>query len=127
MNQDTQPVIDPAQQPPQPQPAPLNNVPQSSPDTLEQPKKKKSLFLPIFLMAWPAIGIIAAIALYAVVNLIFASTAPAAGQDAALFDEPSPVKTILNILLFIVGLGSVLLGPISFIVGIVLLVLRLKK
>ena len=91
--------------------------------------KRPGVIWPIILMAWPAVSIILAIALYAVVNLLFASTQPASGGEADLFgEEPTnPLRVVMNVFLFILGAGAVALGPISFIVGLVLLIVNLNK
>ncbi len=95
--------------------------------TAVEPVKKRSIRLPIILMVWPTVGIILSIVLYAVVNLIASSAAPAAPVDGELFAQQNPLQTTANVLLFLVGGLSVALGPISFIAGLVLLIIRLQK
>ncbi|MDB5184161.1 MAG: hypothetical protein JWO07_842 [Candidatus Saccharibacteria bacterium] len=75
-------------------------------------------------MVWPAAGIILSIALYAIFNFILGSIEPANASDITA--PVSPLRAGLNILLFLVGAASAGLGPISFIVGLVLLVSRKK-
>ena len=91
--------------------------------------RRPSVVLPIILMAWPAVGLILSIALYAIVNFLMATTAPTSSDTASLFgdSQPNPLRTIMNVCLFLVGAASVGLGPISFIAGLILLIVRLKK
>lgn len=93
--------------------------------SLEAPKKR-GITLPIILMAWPAVSIILTIVLYAIVNFIASNTAPVP-VDGELFAKPSPLQSITQVILFGVGAMSVALGPISFIVGLVLLIIRLQN
>jgi hypothetical protein len=58
---------------------------------------------------------------YALISFALPDAAPVNGE---VFGAQHPAKTILNVILFIVGAASILLGPISFIVGIVMLVKR---
>jgi hypothetical protein len=91
-----------------------------------QPKKRK-LALPIILMVWPAIGIILTLLLFAISNFIAAATAPPVSESGDLFAERTPQQTLANVLLFLLGGLSIGLGPISFIVGLVLLIINLQK
>ncbi|MBI3889621.1 hypothetical protein HY312_03555 [Candidatus Saccharibacteria bacterium] len=92
--------------------------------------KRPGIIWPFILMVWPAVSLILAILLYAIIALVFSTTQqPTSGGEADLFDEEStnPVRVTLKILHFIVGAGAVALGPISFIVGLVLLIVNLNK
>lgn len=92
--------------------------------------KRPGVIWPIVLMAWPAVSLILAIVLYAIIALVFSTAQqPTSGGEADLFGETptNPVRVILNVLLFILGAGAVALGPISFIVGLVLLIVNLNK
>lgn len=114
--------------------APTPNVPpevpadkaveQVTPAPVEPQKHGRKLA--IILMVWPACAIILVIALYALVNLLSATTTPAP-ESGQLFNSPSPVVSLLNTVLFLIGSVTVAVGPISFIAGLVLLIVRNKK
>ncbi len=106
------------------QPGQPTTTPQ--PAVSPEPLKKRSVKLPIILMSWPAASIILVIALYAIVNLIANSTAPAP-TDGELFAKPDLLQSTIQVILFIVGALSVAFGPISFVVGLVLLIIGSKK
>lgn len=72
-------------------------------------------------MLWPVPLLIIAIALYAALAFIFPDTSAADGE---LFAATNPVRVGTNIILFLVGAAAVALGPISFITGLVLLIVR---
>lgn len=97
--------------------------PYQPPEEPQTTPERKSLKLPITLMVWPTAALIIALLLYALLNLVTASFAP----QGDLYGQQSPLATVLNIVLFVVGAAAVLLGPISFIVGLVLLIQRKKK
>ncbi len=89
--------------------------------------KRPGVIWPIVLMSWPTISLILAIALYALTNMLFSLNEPTSSADM-FGDEPTnPVRAILNVLFFILGGSAVALGPISFIVGLVLLIVNLNK
>lgn len=111
--------MNPEQQPYQQQPVIQPPQPEVTP-TLQLATEKKSNKQPIILMVWPASALLLAILLYALSNMLFQ---PAAGD---LFGSESPAKTILNVLLFIMSTASILLGPISFIIGLIMLIKRKK-
>lgn len=95
------------------------------PDSASQPPRKKSkIIIPIILMTWPVAGVILAIILYAITNFVTGTVAPSSEDD--LF-ATNPLQTIINIALFFVGGASIALGPISFIVGLVLLIVNLNQ
>lgn len=105
----------------QPQPQPEQRPPYQPPVVEQAVAPKKSLKLPIILMVWPAASLIIVVLLYAVVNMMFAPT------EGDLYGDQGPVKTIINVLLFIIGAAGACLGPVSFIVGLVLLIQRKTK
>ena len=79
-------------------------------------QSKSSPKLPLILMLWPLAAIIASLILFAIVNML------SGPQD--FNQSPSPLQTITNVLLFLVGAAAIAGGPISFIVGLVLLITR---
>lgn len=81
-------------------------------------KQKKSLKLPIWLMVWPAGAFVVALFLAAATNLMFSSS-----NSDLLYGSPSMAQSIVNIIVFILGGASILLGLPSFVVGLVLLIL----
>jgi len=85
------------------------------------PSKEKTLglLLPIALMTWPVIVFVTSLVGYGVLNLFLGD--PASSRD------PDIGRSIVNIILFTLGAGSVLLGLPSFIAGIVLLIIRGTK
>jgi len=97
-------------------------TPQS--DLQPSPQPKKSITLPVVLMVLPAALLILMIISSVVVSMLFPDTPP---TDGSLFGQPNPIKTIVNVGLFIGGAGAVVLGPPMFIVGLVLLIQRKSK
>jgi hypothetical protein len=104
------------------------------------PKQKQSLKLPIFLIIGPALGLILSIILYAIINFILAGSAPvsdnsssqslsdgasiAQGVDSQELygsDSTSMFRTISNILLFLLGAGSMLAFVPCLVFGIIIL------
>lgn len=100
--------------------------------------QKRSLKLPIFLIIGPALGLILSIILYAIINFIVASSTPdvssspnisegasiaqgADEQDLYGSDDGSMFRTIANILLFLLGAGSMLAFVPCLVVGIIML------
>lgn len=89
-------------------------------------KAETSLKLPVFLMVAPIAGIVLSIFLYAIVNFIFsgvttesisisemslsdgASIAQSVDSDADLYGDSSMIRTVSNVLLFLLGSISVL-------------------
>jgi hypothetical protein len=107
-----QPQSQPGQQPPY------------QPQVAEQPPMpKKSLKLPIILMVWPAAAIVVLIILSVLINAIFQDPQ----SDSELFGNTSPIKTVTNLIVLAAGGGTAVLGPISFIIGLVLLIQRKSK
>lgn len=100
-------------------------------------KKKQSLKLPIFLIIGPALGLVLSILLYAVINFIIASSTPdvssspsisegasiaqGADQQDLYGDDSSMFKTISNVLLFLLGAGSMLAFVPCLVIGIIML------
>lgn len=92
-------------------------------------------------MVAPVAGIVFAIFAYAIANLLFSSfdAAPAvttsdssisASSSGSLFQndgQSNPFRTITNVTLFLIGAASIFLGPVAFIVGLVLLITRLNQ
>lgn len=99
-------------------------VKQATPAPVEP--QKHGHRLAIILMAWPACSMVLVIALYALVNYLSATLTPApvAGQ---LPNSAPPVVATLNIVLFLIGGLTVVIGPISFITGFILLIVRMNK
>lgn len=102
-------------------------------------KQKQSLKLPIFLIIGPAFGLILSIILYAIVNFILAGSAPVSdtpspslsdgasiaqdvdGQELYGNDNASMFRTISNIVLFLLGAGSMLAFVPCLVFGIIIL------
>lgn len=97
------------------------NPQQNMPQYPASSTHKKSTKLPIILMAWPAAAIVASIILYMIIGFLIQDPAPVDGE---LFARTNPVKTVFNTVLFITGAASVAFGPISFVIGLVLLIQR---
>ena len=79
---------------------------------------RKKIIWGIACLAGPVALIILSLLLYAVANFISGSTTQNSDE---LLSEPSPVTTIVNILLFIVGAFSVVAIVPGLIIGIILL------
>ncbi|MBC7512116.1 hypothetical protein H7142_00430 [Candidatus Saccharibacteria bacterium] len=124
-------------------PIPVNG--ESTPETSETVKKanKRKLIWGLICLIGPTALIVISLLLYAVINFIIATSAPevaecppagvdsiamgacaSEGKDQALFEKPSPVSTISNVVLFLVGAISVLTWLPGIIVGIILLATR---
>lgn len=84
-----------------------------------QPKKSNKLA--IFLIVWPIVLIPLLLALNAIVAITFPNSLPTPDN---LFGTESPVKRVMNLLMFTGMAVNILLGLPSFITGIVLLVKR---
>lgn len=72
-------------------------------------------------MIGPALSVIAAIILYAVINFAITSTSPESTNQQDLFGETSMFKTITNILLFLLSSIGMLAFIPCLIAGIVIL------
>ncbi len=100
--------------------------------------QKRSLKLPIFLIIGPALGLVLSIILYAVINFVIASSTPdvssspsisdgasiaqgADQQDLYSSDDGSMFRTISNVLLFLLGAGSMLAFVPCLVIGIIML------
>lgn len=100
--------------------------------------QKRSLKLPIFLIIGPALGLILSIILYAVINFIVASStldvssSPSISEGASIAqgadeqdlyssDDGSMFRTISNVLLFLLGAGSMLAFVPCLVIGIIML------
>lgn len=99
-------------------PTPNPQVPPFQPATPVQPAPTQSLKLPIILMTWPLASIVIAIIGYAILN--FALSAIGGGL-------PDALRAVTNAILFLVGALGLAAGPISFIAGLVLLIVRLSR
>ena len=87
----------------------------------QQRMNKRKLIWGIVCLAAPTTLIILTLIMFAVVNFIMSANAPTSGSG---FGTPSPVATIINIILYgIGGLGVITLVP-GFVIGIILLVTR---
>lgn len=116
--------MDPQQQnqpPATPPPISPPQVPTYAPPTApsEEAKPKSHTKLALVLLIGPTALFIVTIICYAVMNLIIGS--PETNTAGELFNEPSPVKTVLNVLLFLVGTISILAWLPGVIIGIILL------
>lgn len=88
--------------------------------TVSQAKSKKQFVWALICLLGPTALIIVSVLLYAIVNFI---TASVAGTDTQGFND-SPVRTISNVILFLIGAVSTLTWLPGIIVGIVLLATR---
>ena len=102
-------------------------------------QQKQSLKLPIFLIIGPALGLILSIILYAIINFILAGSAPVSdtsspslsdgasiaqgvdGQELNGSDNTSIFRTISNVVLFLLGAGSMLAFVPCLVFGIIIL------
>lgn len=87
---------------------------------------KLSIKWPIVLMAWPLPVLLLSIILYALSAFLFQTYAPVQSGDE-LYAAVHPAQTIANVALFLIGALTVLLGPISFIAGLIMLIVRLSS
>ena len=98
--------------------------------TRQPTKSKKQLIWGLVCLLGPTALIIIAILLYAIVNFIAASTATPVTTDittdTGLFNDPSPVQMITNIILYVVGVVGTLAWLPGLIAGIILLATRKK-
>lgn len=85
-----------------------------------------SIKLLVILMVWPVVAFVLTVGLYALTAYIVDTMVQPAQDQAQLFTSDShPVWQIgINVVLFLVGALSVVAGPPSFIVGLVLLIMR---
>lgn len=88
------------------------------------PVKNKRKILALWLLIGPTALIIGSIILYAVVNFILGATAPTSGD---MFESPSVLRSILNIILFLAGTISVIAWLPGIITGIILLTTQKKS
>jgi hypothetical protein len=105
---DQQPPTVPATQPPAEQATPV------------APAKNKRKRLALWLLIGPTALIIGSLILFAIVNAILAGTAPASGEMFGS-DGQSAIRSILNVILFLVGTLSVITWLPGIIAGIILL------
>ena len=111
--------MQPEIQPPAPQPTPVDAA------KIKKTNKVKTTWAIICLVG-PTALIVLSVVLYAVFNFIAGSQETASIASNTLFSEagPSPLRTIGNILLFLVGIISILTWLPGIVVGIVLLATR---
>lgn len=103
------PSVSPSQPPFVPQ--------QGSIGPIQAPSRKESglsLRWIIAMMAWPIPLLIVSIVVFAVLSFVL--------TESGL--EGSALSTAINMILFLVGAAAVALGPISFIIGLVFLIVR---
>jgi len=96
---------------------------QKHPTTTTRPTVSPSLTLPILLMVMPLIILVVVFLLYALLNLVI----PDSSTHAQLFEGSTPLKNIISVILFLFGAICVFFGPISFVVGLIILIMRLNK
>ncbi|MDB5167992.1 MAG: hypothetical protein JWO55_250 [Candidatus Saccharibacteria bacterium] len=102
----------PAHQPPAEQVAPI------------APAKNKRKILALWLLIGPTALIVGSLILFAIVNAILASTTPVSGE---MFGGQSIIRSILNVILFLVGIVSVITWMPGIIAGIILLATQKKS
>jgi hypothetical protein len=105
----------PAYQPPIEQPAAVTTV-----------SNKKRKILGLWLLIGPTALIVSSIILFAIVNFITSSMAPAP-TDSELFAPRSPLESVMNIIMFLVGAISILTWLPGIIIGIILLTTQKKS
>lgn len=91
--------------------------------------KSANIKVPLILMVWPVIAFVGVILLYAVIGYLagqFSQVPTSEGNDE-LFGNQSTLRTVSNVVLFLIGSLSVTIGPISFITGLVLMIVRLNE
>lgn len=104
---------DPLTAPPQP---PIPAAPIATPVN-----NHKRVVLALWLMIGPTALIIVTIILYTLSNFIIGS-----GSGSGMFNQPSPLQSVINILLFLVGTIVVITWLPGLIAGIILLATRKK-
>lgn len=77
----------------------------------------------ILMIVWPVPMLLLSVVLYALLAFMFGQVEP---EEGALFADASAFRVGMNVFLFLVGAATVLLGPISFVTGLVLLIMRLS-
>lgn len=94
--------------------------------------QKRSLVLPIFLIIGPSLAVVLAIIVYVVVNFLINSSAPVpdtsqGANDSDLFGNSggSAFSTIGNVVLYLIGAGSILAFVPCLVIGIIMLSKRL--
>jgi small-conductance mechanosensitive channel len=90
------------------------------------PAKNTRKILALWLLIGPTALIVSSIILYAVVNLITASLTPAPA-DGALISQTPVLQSIINIILFLVGVVSVIAWLPGIIAGIILFATQKKS
>lgn len=108
-----------------PSSAPQFTPPQSVTEPQAAPASKRQFIWGLVCLLGPTALIVVSILIYALVNFIATSSTPAP-TSAELFTQPSPVTTVMNVILFIVGGISVIAWLPGVIIGIILLATRKK-
>jgi hypothetical protein len=109
----------------QPQPeAPTYQSPAEQ-TTATAPTRNKRKILALWLLIGPTALIIGTLILYAIVNFLVASTTPAPAEGD-MFGSQSPIQSILNVILFLIGTISVITWLPGIIAGIILLTTKKK-
>lgn len=80
-------------------------------------KTGSKIKVPIILMAWPLASFLVGLVMYLIINI--------ATVSGGVGDGYSLIANILNIVLFVIVTGSIVLGIPSFVIGLILLILRL--
>ncbi len=88
-------------------------------------KSKKQLIWALVCLIGPTALIVVSVLFYAIFNFIFASTTPTpTGEEELLGAAQSPIQTISNIALFLVGALAVITWLPGIVIGIILLANR---
>lgn len=80
---------------------------------------KPSIKVPVILMIWPVASLVIIVAIYALLNVMF--------NQAGIEARNSIAFRLTNIVMLLIGMATVAGGPISFIIGLVLLIVRLNE
>jgi hypothetical protein len=103
-----------------PQPSGTNSDSFTTPPTAAPVvAKKRRTGLALLLLIGPSALIILAIIIAAVSNFVFSATAPSTGD--ALYPDDNPVRTIVNVIVFLMGTVTVITWLPGIIIGIILL------
>lgn len=113
--------MNPEEQKPQETPLPhtaATQVPTDTTGIMQGTAKKSYKKLGLVFLLGPTILFAVAIALSAIANLTAGSAQP---TDANLFGEPSPLTSVLNVIVFLVGEVAALAWLPGIVIGIILL------
>ena len=98
--------------PQQPAPNPINPLPAQKKHMAGRTK------LALWLMIGPTALLVVSFLLFAIVNFVASTATPAPGE---LFAEQSAISPIVNVLLFLIGIVTIVTWLPGLIIGIVLL------